>query len=154
MNGAGNPRNAAYNDHILGSLPDGVSSHIPSSYLGAQRRENFERDITPADSISNVDYRSAPSSPQKAKANGTTRITTERRTERIHMSVRQNIRTSVRSPTKEAPPHSPAKKELKESKEFQPSRVSSRAVEKSPIYPTKVQKTLRESTCGKKADPE
>lgn len=146
MNSVGNARNAAYNDY-QSSTTAGARSHVPSSFLGTQHGESFERDITPADSISNADYRSVTSSPQKV--NGSIRTTTERRTERIRMSPRHNIRTHARSPTKEAPPNNP---DQNESRGFQPPRVISRAVERLPTYPTRNEKILRESAPSRRAD--
>lgn len=146
MISAGDFRNAAYNDH-QSSAPTGARSNVPSSFLRIQHGDSFERDITPADSISNVDYRSVASSPRKA--NGFARITTERRPEEIQMSVRHNPRSRARSPMKETTTNITDKKE---SRGFHPSRVSGRVVERLPKYPTKNEKALRESASGKKAD--
>ena len=146
MNSVGNPRNAAYNDY-QSSTTAVARSHVPSSFVGTQHGESFERDITPADSISNADYRSVTPSPQKV--NGSIRTTTERGTERIRMSPRHNIRTGAGSPTKEVPPNSP---DQNGSRGIQPPRVSSRAVERLPTYPKRNEKILRESAPSQRAD--
>lgn len=143
MNGAGSTRNAFYHDHPV-SNPGGARPHI---HLGAQQGERFERDITPADSISNVDFRSAPSSPQKV--NGPPRIPTERRTTRTRPSSKNNIQIRAKSPSKDAPPQNPGKKEARD---IQSPRMTNRPVEKPPIYPAKTEKVLRESAASRKPD--
>ena len=146
MNSAGNIRNAAYNDHRSLGLGE-ARSHVPSTFLRAQQGDSLEREIYPADSASNVEYRSATSSPRKT--NGFARTTTERsRPESIQLSARHNARTHARGPAKENMTNITAKKEYRGS---QSSGVTSRIVERLPILPPKKQKAQSKPTSGKQA---
>lgn len=146
MNSAGNVRNAAYNDHQSLGLGE-ARSHVPSTFLRAQRGESFEREIYPADSASNVEYRSATSSPRKT--NGFARMTTERsRVENIQLSARHDARTRAKGSTKENMTNITAKKEYRGS---QLSGLTSRDIERLPILPSKKQKAQPKPASGKQA---
>ena len=146
MTSAGNFRNAAYNDH-QSSVFDEARSQVPSTFLQTQQRDNFEREIFPADSASNVENRSATSSPRKA--NGFARTTTERRTDTIQLSVRRDARTRNRGPTKEIMANKTDKKDFRGS---QSSRVTTKVIGRVSILPPKNEKALPKPQPGKKAD--
>lgn len=146
MISAGNVRNAAYNHHQSSVLEE-ARSHGPSTVLGTQHGESFEREIFPADSASNVEYRSVTSSPRKT--NGFAQMTTERRTESKQMSLRHNARTRTRGPTKEDMLNITGKKGSRGS---QPPGATSRMAERLPAPSPKNEKALQKSASGKKAD--
>lgn len=146
MNSAGKVRSAMYNDRQSSALP-GARSHVPFNSLRAQHGESFEGDMTPAESASDIDHESALSSPRKA--NGFTRINTERRIESRQTSERHNTQTGSKSPMKERMAKTTDKKDDIKS---QISRKTGRVVETLPIYPPENENALTDSRGGKTAD--
>lgn len=145
MISAGKARNATY-DHQSSGLAEARSHHL-STFLRTQHGDSLEGDMTPADSASDVDYRSVTSSPKKA--NGFARKTTERRAESVRISVKQNARTRARSPPKESMTKITDKKDFRE---FQPPRLTSRLGERLLPYPLKNERVLPETASGRPAD--
>jgi hypothetical protein len=139
MNNDGNAQNATYNNQ-QGSPTRRTRSHVPIASHGTQNGEVDEGDIVPQDSISNAPSRNVTS--VTPKANGSTRMTSERKTERTRMSAKHHIRTCPKSPPKEA---TAGALDREESKGSQPPRVSSRAVVRIPTSPRKNKEVLRES---------
>lgn len=139
MNNDGNAQNATYNNQ-QGSPTRRTRSHVDIASHETQNGEAVERDIVPQDSISNAPSRNVTSVTQKA--NGSTRITSERKTERTRVSAKHHIRTRYKSPPKET---TAGALDAEESKGSQPPRVSSRAVARIPTSPRKNKKVLRES---------
>lgn len=147
MNSAGKIRNAAYNDHQHSGLREARSHHVPSTFLRAQQGDSFEREIYPADSASNAEYRSATSSPRKT--NGFARMTAERdRPESIQFSARHDARTRTNGPPKENMTNITPKREFRGS---QSSGVTSRVIERLPISPPTKEKVKSKPTSGKQA---
>lgn len=137
MASSGSTRSAAYNDQRA-SAKTGPKPSVPSSRLGAQGRPESREDVFPQDSASNAPRR-APS--DASKANGSTRITSERQTERILFSTRDNVRIHTRSPVKKPPDDAAGDREPRVA---EPARVSSRATERLPPAAKKKKEELRE----------
>lgn len=138
MASSGSTRSAAYNEQRA-SAKTGPKPAVHSSRLGTQGRPESREDVFPQDSASNAPPRRAPS--DASKANGSTRITSERQTERIRFSTRDNVRIHTRSPVKEPPDDAPAEREPNVT---EPARVNSRATERLPAVAKKKKETLRE----------
>ena len=139
MANTGNTRRAIFNDQRT-SANISTRSRPPSSRLGAQGRPESREDVLPQDSASNAPHRRAASDAQKA--NGSTRITTERQTEKIRFATRDNMRIHTRSPVKEPSGEGVGDRE----QVFEPPRVSSRATERplTAAFKKKKKETLRE----------
>ena len=137
MASSGTTRSAAYNDQQA-SAKHGPKPSVPSSRLGAQGRPESREDVFPQDSASNAPRRT-PS--DASRANGSTRITSERQTERIRFSTKDNVRIHTQSPVKESLDNAPGDREPKTA---EPARVNSRATERLPTATRKKKEALRE----------
>lgn len=136
MTSTGNARKAAFNDQRT-SANIGARSRPPSSRIGAQGRPESREDVLPQDSASNAPHKRAASDAQRA--NGSSRITTERQTERIRFATRDNVRIHTRSPVKETSGEGVGDGE----QVVGPPRVSGRATER----PSATAINKKESLC-------
>lgn len=137
MASSGNTRLTAYNDQRASAKARPKPS-VPSSRLGGQGRPESREEVSPQDSASNAPRR-APS--DASRANGSTRITTERQTEKTRFSTRDTIRIHTRSPVKEPSDDAPGDGEMKVAV---PASISGRATERPHNAARKKEEALRE----------